>query len=498
MNSGRFKRLLHRTGDWITEWLIYSAILFGPWAFGTTQPWSIQIMNGIGFALGLLWLGKLFIRTCGYQPLRWTMVPGNGESGRWLQAERRFSWMLAAGTFCILLYCLVSAWNARAIYHPDQWSFEYRNAIRWLPHSYDQAASWEAFWKYLGLAGLFWALRDWLLTLSPKEAARLELEGFSDHAGSRLPVRLRRLFWVLTVNGTVLAVEGLMQRSEGGNKLLWMIVPRYNREAESQFGPYAYRANAAQYFNLLWPAALGFWWACVSPLRRRTSADSSTRRNRAAVLLPCVLIMAICPLVSTSRGGAIVLAINLIMAGGILLMAQWRSHWTTKALMFLVLAGSVGGGVLLGWKSLMPRMEMIQQGYEGREGLYITGRYMARDNALFGTGPGTFDTMYQLYRRSDTEEWQAYMHNDWLETLITFGRLGATPIFLTALLVLSHWFWSGGIYGNKYFVMLLWVSLGGCLVHACFDFPFQIHSVLALFVVLCAALSCLSRRRAEV
>jgi len=86
------------------------------------------------------------------------------------------------------------------------------------------------------------------------------------------------------------------------------------------------------------------------------------------------------------------------------------------------------------------------------------------------------------------------MHNDWLETLITFGRLGATPIFLTALLILSHWFWSGGIHGNKYFVMLLWVSLGGCLVHACFDFPLQIHSVLALFVVLCAVLSCLSRR----
>ena len=106
--------------------------------------------------------------------------------------------------------------------------------------------------------------------------------------------------------------------------------------------------------------------------------------------------------------------------------------------------------------------------------------------------------MYQLYRRSETDIWQAYLHNDWLETLITFGRLGATPIFLTALLVLSHWFWSGGIYGNKCFVMLLWVALGGCLAHACFDFPFQVHSVLTLFLVLCAVLSCLSRRSAAV
>ncbi len=86
------------------------------------------------------------------------------------------------------------------------------------------------------------------------------------------------------------------------------------------------------------------------------------------------------------------------------------------------------------------------------------------------------------------------MHNDWLETLITFGWVGATPIFLTLLLVLAHWFRGGGIHGNKYFVMLLWVSIGGCLLHAGFDFPFQIHSVLTLFLVLCAVLSCLTRR----
>ena len=40
--------------DGLTECLIYFAILFGPWAFGTTQPWSIQVMNTVGLALGLL------------------------------------------------------------------------------------------------------------------------------------------------------------------------------------------------------------------------------------------------------------------------------------------------------------------------------------------------------------------------------------------------------------------------------------------------------------
>lgn len=479
----------------MTECLVYFAVLFGPWAFGTTQQWSINVMNGVGFALGLLWLVKWVIRSCGYQPLRWTQYSRHDEPGHWLETDRRFTCILAAGTFCILLYSWLSAWNARAIYHPGQWSFEYRDAVPWLPHSYDQAGSLAEFWKLAGLAGLFWGLRDWLLTLSPKEAEHFEREGLPSRANSHVPIRLRRLFWVFALNGTVLAVEGLMQRVEGGDKLLWLIEPLYDRSPNDQFGPFAYRANAAQYFNLLWPALLGFWWACKSSLRarRRKGEGNPARQSRVAVLLPCVLIMAICPLVSTSRGGAIVLAINLVMAAGVLFVAQRRSHWTAKALILLLLGGVLGGGALLGWKTLAPRMEMIHDGYEARAGAFLAGRYMAQDNALFGTGPGTFGVMYQLYRHAPTDEWLAYMHNDWLETLITFGRVGAAAIFLTGLLVLSHWFWSGGIHGNKYFVMLLWVSLGGCLIHACFDFPLQVHSVLTLFLMLCAVLSCLSR-----
>jgi len=485
MSFEKIQRLLHRTADRITEFLIYGAVIFGPWAFGTTQPWSTLVMDGVGLALGLLWLGKLFLRAGGYTPPRWST-----------DSDRRVAGWLAAGTCCILAYCLISAWNARAIYHPEQWSFEYRDAIPWLPHSYDQDTSWQYFWEYLGLAGLFWGVRDWLLTLSPKEAARRELEGFPSEGDSRIPIRLRRLFWVLAINGTLLAIQGLMQRVEGGNKLLWLVVPRYDKDPITQFGPYAYRANAAQYFNLLWPAVLGFWWAGTGNRRRRRSSEFSARPSRGGALLPCVLLMAICPLVAASRGGVMVLVVNLIMSVAILLTAQWRRHWGVKALVLILLAGVVGGGALVGWKTLAPRMELIREGFAEREGLYIAGRHMALDNAVFGAGPGTFGSMYQLYRPRQTDEWLAFMHNDWLETVITFGWVGAIPIFLTLLLVLARWFIRGGLPGDKYFVMLLWVALGGCMAHGCFDFPFQIHSVLALFLVLCAVLSCLSRRPA--
>ena len=112
---------------------------------------------------------------------------------------------------------------------------------------------------------------------------------------------------------------------------------------------------------------------------------------------------------------------------------------------------------------------------------------MARDNPVFGTGPGHLRQRCTSFIATPvpvTSGRRIYSHNDWLQTLITFGLVGAVPILLTGLLVFSHWFWSGGIHGNR--------MVGVCgfhwqdALHAYFDFPFQVHSVLTLFLVLCA------------
>ena len=62
------------------------------------------------------------------------------------------------------------------------------------------------------------------------------------------------------------------------------------------------------------------------------------------------------------------------------------------------------------------------------------------------------------------------------------------------LLVLARWFLPGGIHGGRRFVVLLWLALSGCLIQARFDLPFQIYSIVLLFLLHCAILSTLSRR----
>ncbi len=490
---------LYRICEDLTGGLIYFMVVFGPWALGTTQPWSIQVMNAVGYLAGTLLVCKLAIRRLkGYQPPRWDgSRKGALEGARAsrLLTPARLTAALAVATMVILAYCLVSAVNARATFHPDELSFAYQGPhkwVKWLPHSLDGARTWLAFWNYLGLACSFWAMRDWLLGKTEgeerAERRRKPLDGAS--LTDLLPGRLRRLLWVLALNGAVLGAEGIIQRLEGSGRLLFLVKPRVNPDATTQFGPYAYRANASQYFNLLWPVCLGLWWTL-------NQSRGFRRKAHHLILVSCV-IMAACPIISTSRAGAlitisiVVLAAVFLAASHFILTARQQAghnaRWATLACLLFFLVGALGLGFGLGWKNLEPRLAHLSEGFEIRQRMCDLARPMAEDYPLFGTGPGTFETVFQLYRVTTDTYWPAQLHNDWLETRITFGWVGSALVALALVIVWLRWFVGGGFHGGGRFAVFIWLALAGCLAHAGYDFPFQIYSIVFLFLVLCAIL----------
>jgi len=491
--EGPAERLARGT-DPLLGAIVFFAVLFGPWAFGSTPAWAVNVLTATGVTawnlLGVRWAAR---RVAFRQWPREQMIDGQWRTP---PGERLFRNALAILTGLTLLYILTSAWNARATYQPALWGPEFHPSVSWLPHSYASASTWSAFWKYLGVAGLFWAARVWILADPRRNLERLRqaADGDASEEGELLPPRLRLLLWVLSVNGAVLAVEGIVQRLTGSNRLLGLVEPSINKTCVTQFGPYAYRANAAQYFNLLWPVTLGFWWTYQRACHKGDWDRTGRKGRRAHPLLVCAGLMAICPALSSSRGGAIVMVACALLSGAVLQLAHWRSTWAAKLGVFALIGGMVGGGLLLGWEELGPRLEMYKEGFQGREGLFLTGWRMAADSPVFGVGPGAFRDLYPLFRRTATDFWPAQLHNDWLETLITFGWAGSGIVGLGLLAVLMRWFHTGGICGNRHCVMLLWISLAGCLIHAFYDFPLQIQSILILFVLLCSILSCLSRR----
>ena len=471
---------LYQFCDKASGHLLLLMVVFGPWALGTTEVWTIWVMNVAAYLLGALLLVKWFIRKIKKYPApRWTAR----SLGRRVKpprmparlATRVLGWL----TLALLLYCLMHALNAAATYQADKHLFVYFPHLNWLPHSFDAHRSWFYFWMYLGLAAVFWGLRDWLLGQTAAEEKNFRQQTLP--VIPAVPARMRRLIWVLAISGFALAIESIVQRLSGSTKVLFLIQPLTNPEGDTQFGPFAYRSNAAQYFNLLWPLCLGVWW------RQR-------RRGKIYHWLPVfAAVMAVGPLMCTSRAGALVAAGMLLSFALIFLGAEFGAvlraeknllHAGKYFLLTLVfLAAVIGVGLYFGWEKLSPRMDDLGGGLTLREAMYADAKPMAADYPLFGTGPGTFATVFQLYRISYETYWPEQLHNDWLETLITFGWTG----FILAMaafgcVVVTGWFAPRRIF------IAAGLALAGCLVHARFDFPLQIHSVLLLFLLICAVL----------
>ena len=336
----------HRQADGATGVILYAMTVFSPWAFGSWPTWSIWTMNAGGYLLGLLWLAKVGIRRAtGFEPARW-----GGRS----PAAIRFG---LGGVTCLLLaWCLISALNARAVVDLDLLELmEKPHSISWLPHSYDQPSTWFAFWQYLGLAGVFWAMRDWVRLASPAERRLLAPDHRSTDSGDarhRLPHRLRKLLWILSINGGAVALVGIVSTIDNPTRLLWLL-PMEERAGEF-FGPFYYRNNGAAFVNLIWPLCLGLWLTYGLRAARRGGLLASIGRSSSAILPLCFGLMLAAPFISNSRGGSIITVLLLASCLPVLFLSL-RRHGV-----LMLMAGSavlVGGGlgVWLAWEPLSQR-----------------------------------------------------------------------------------------------------------------------------------------------
>jgi O-antigen ligase len=299
---------------------------------------------------------------------------------------------------------------------------------------------------------------------------------------------------VLCINGTVVGVVSIFQRLDATEELLW-ILPSRAGGPDFHFGPFNYRGNGAQYFNLLWPVTLAFWWVSLRASQVLRRAGRRIGEEPYLLLLPCALLQAACPVISASHGGAVI-AVCLVVGGlGVLLGANWHAAPGSRVAILVPFAVGLALAAYLGWGQYQKGLTTAFTDDMGdRIEIYQNASQMAVDHPLFGTGPATFPAIYQLYRASEKHGEAAYAHNDWLEVLITFGWLGTILLTLMLAHVFARWWISDGIECRWDFPAMIWLSMAGCLFHARFDFPFQVYSIVVLFLVLSCVTCCAARK----
>ena len=471
--------------------------LWAPWALGSTTKMTQGVLSGAGFLAGLFLAGKWWVRrTTGYAPPRWVEPTPLG-----LKLVR----LLAVLTVVFLLYVLIGVLNARAVGEyiasgPTQGVnliYLERTPISWLPSSYDRPASWDAFVRWTSLALAFWAARDWFLgkTRSERRETDPELMIFPGD-------RLMGWFWALIGSSFVLAVVSIIQRVDGTEKLLWLVTPRvpnpnspWGYPPNFHFGPFNYRGNAAQYFNLIWPVAVAFWWNSRGVENRLRGISARAGEGPHVLLLPWAVILGATPIVTANRGGALVAVILAVGTGMILSSSRSirsvRGRFSALGVVVLVLAV----GAWIGGRDLLERIQSPQTNpYSSRVVVYEAALRMVTDFRWLGGGADTFATLHPFYRNAPTDEWFGYAHNDWLESVITLGIFGtAILVALLVVAVLIPWMHRRDGIPTE-FVALLGLALGGILLHASWDFPFQIMSLQLEFLFLLAALTTFGRK----
>ena len=120
-----------------------------------------------------------------------------------------------------------------------------------------------------------------------------------------------------------------------------------------------------------------------------------------------------------------------------------------------------------------------------RDRIYEDSLRMAKDFRMLGCGSGAWGTVYFLYHDAD-EVWDAWVHCDWLEDWINFGLLGTVPGFVLLIITSISFKAKSGITSHAWMHTALNLAITGCLLHALFDFPLQVISIMHLFVILCA------------
>jgi O-antigen ligase len=462
--------------------LLLMAVL-APWMLGATTRETISALNGLGFLSGGLWIAQRVLRS-------------RASAGRQPSAEysgAQWPMVCVWGLVVTLLgYVLCSALNPKASL---QYTFtpgyplasgvdiDYLDPIEWLPQSHDRDRTLRAFWKYLAIVFSYAAARYWLMGASRRERR-------SDDGTSRFPGdRMQWLLWTLAINAAGVALVGMLQRLDGTQELLWAFGNHING-GQGAFGPFPYRSSGAQYLNLMWPVTLGFWWVLRRRNVARRSVSSRSGGDPHVLLLVLGVLTAAGVVVANSRGGFLVLVGLLVAVFALMMFWSKRQAGFRLGVMAAILA-VLGVGGWLGGEAMMARFRSEDLGgMSGRKLIYEDTARMARDFVVFGSGAETFAPLYYFYRHKDPE-WNAYVHDDYLETRVTFGTVGFVIILLIFLAVWLVPFFGNGIPAPPEFILLIGVAMVGILIHAKSDLPFQIYSIHSQFVLLCAVLTSL-------
>ena len=444
-------------------------LCFTPWALGTMHVWSQFISLGLamsGFVVALInrhYSGE-YASENEFKLIMWPKL-----------IRFPIFWLGLAFLSYIVTQALNPAWIL-AINGQYAWLVPLDH-ITWLPAGIEAPLSRMNAWRALMIYGSAWLLVCALWVGITRRAT------------------LQHLFTIVVINGTVLAIIGILQRGMGTDKILWCIE---NVGGRSCFSTFIYKNHAGAYFNLvlMLAAALSYWFFARGQRRMQ-------RSNPASVFAFCMMLLGGGVLLTHSKAATLLL-IGFSIIAFLGFVARYKSfhsdgneHFMTIGTLcgIFILFVAVGSTQLDIGTAFEKTSQMIQQGSDADS---VRGRLiaeeaawdMAKGNLVTGWGAGGFRHMFPMYQQNYPEIYYShgnpndhlyweYAHNDYIQLLDELGLIGACLCLAMAVCGLICLI-KNGFYQSLHLLFVV-LALMVTLAHSWVDFIFHNPAVLLLW-----------------
>jgi O-antigen ligase len=430
----------------VPRWLLVVALVFAPWAYGSTRAWAVRDLSALLSCICALWIVGCFVcRRLPRLPTLAVFSAGGLLLQGWWMAVNAHSFF-DAGTDALL---------------PETpW-------VQGAPGSADGPASMAAMCLVSGLLGAFLFCCD-----------------LAQH-----PVWRKRIWITIAMTGASIAAFGVIQKI-GGNPVLGLIWEPAKQDLTNNFAAFRYRGNAGAYLNIVFPLAAGLCFV---------ASQCRGGHGRKALAASGLFIIVMGIQLNPSRASWVI-AIVMGLLLGVKTCLAWRtrrheftvgSRWGVLATIVLGLLAISAISLLGNWETSWRRMDILGFNPVDRSPTEIYLQ-MVPQAGLTGFGPGTFSTIFPPFQESYDfgnrrvpqfwkEGYFGHAHEDYLETLIEWGYFGT---FLWSILLLggivraiSRYLQKGTSRSLRWLLFCSLLAIGGTLLQALADFPLQIASI---------------------
>lgn len=291
--------------------------------------------------------------------------------------------------------------------------------------------------------------------------------------------RLRKFTIFITVFGFAYAFFAILQSILSPTKIYGLL----ERPNAMPFGSFVSRNNFAAWMELAIAVPLGMLFT------------GTIERDKRLLYVTAVVLMGVSLIVSGSRGGLIVLLLQLGFLFFLTYSFKSRSQAWLRILMIAgLLLAIVVGTVFVGGETSLTRI-----GQEQAEPINTVSRLqmwgvtlkIIGDNLPFGVGLGAFGVAYTRYDVSSGFERVEQAHNDFLQVVSDAGIVGGLLglAFLILLFRLARRALNKPNEFRRGIAAGSLTGLFGALIHSIFDFGLHTTSVAVLFLTLLGILA---------